>query len=893
MKKVLFALAVAVMAFGCTKVDEGGIPVLKNTIRVSSDEATRTQIVTDDDVTFRHNWEAGDAIALFDAKDILKYEIVGEGGSTVADFTGEEPVKQQPPYYAIYPYKDNIDIYNDATNQSKFLYNYPEEIEYDGKTMVGSNVMIGFTDGKSLGMKNACSYVCLRFSTPFLCFVNSIEITAKGGEALAGPHLIGIDANGVPFTEVFDASACSSTVKVTFPESLMLTANTEVFYIPLPAVDLSAGLSFVLNGDFGGEPSLNLTSSGATLERNTVLVMEEYRLPSEEARIGDVIYETVADAFKAANASDEDVTITLLRSCLAGERLTIGNGGTGDVTLNLNGKTLTTTANNYVLANGRNLTVTDLFSDDPEKQGTITTDSGNTSQYVVRVENSGNLNWLKGNLTCTEYRPLYITSNSTATLSGGTIKSPKGIAIALGSSGKSVTIDGDVLVEAPTNNAVYLWGGNLYVFDGYITNGSGSAVYSYGANAVAVVSGGYIDGFAANPVSAATGGAKAYVTGGCFTKANFSIYTVDPDGNVYLNDLNPDPETNEVYPFMVVPKTGEPVAHGARTSGTPYWDFASIESAVLSAATTPGANSLTLLQDVSTDVTLDFANTYATTFDLNGKKITSSASPAVVNSKGTLTILDGSEAATGEVSTTGATALEVKGTVNFNGGSLAAANNAIAVDGGKLKVLNGWFYGGTSDITGSGDITLSSGYFKNKPDASIIEEDNAAMALSPAENHNGRDYNWMIKRGYTILVPGANFNMAIKSLANGTSVTTYTYHDAAITKIVFKENADLSGLEGVDVSSLKDGSIIATFDSGVITVSTNYPDLRCGESLAYMFRDFFELTSIEGFDLVDTRLATTATGMFRCSGKLETVDVSKMKTSNITDMSYMFCDDAS
>ena len=348
MKKVLFALTLALLAFGCTKVEEGSVPFGKNTLRVSSDEATRTAIVTDDNVTFRHNWVKGDAIALFDARDILKYEMVGDGGSTVADFTGEAPVKQQAPYYAVYPYKDNIDIYNDATNQSKFLYNFPAEIEYDGTTMAGSNVMIGFTDGKYLNMKNACSYVCLKFSSPYLCFVKSIEITAKGGEALAGPHLVGIDANGVPFTEVFNDKECSSTVKVVFPGDKMLTANTDIFYIPLPAVDLSAGLSFVLNGDFGGEPSLNLTSSGATLERNTVLVMEEYRLPSEEAKIGDVIYETVADAFKAANASDEDVTITLLRSCMAGERLTIGNGGTGDVTLNLNGKTLTTTTNNYV-----------------------------------------------------------------------------------------------------------------------------------------------------------------------------------------------------------------------------------------------------------------------------------------------------------------------------------------------------------------------------------------------------------------------------------------------------------------------------------------------------------------------------------------------------------------
>ena len=53
MKKVIFALTLALLAFGCTKVEEGGVPFGKNTLRVSSDEATRTAIVTDDNVTFR------------------------------------------------------------------------------------------------------------------------------------------------------------------------------------------------------------------------------------------------------------------------------------------------------------------------------------------------------------------------------------------------------------------------------------------------------------------------------------------------------------------------------------------------------------------------------------------------------------------------------------------------------------------------------------------------------------------------------------------------------------------------------------------------------------------------------------------------------------------------
>lgn len=296
MKKILLSLAVIAMAAGCSLVDEGGVPSGKNIIRVTSDEGTRTEIVTDDDVTFRHNWVEGDAIALFDATDILKYELVGEGGTTTADFTGEEPVKQKAPYYAIYPYKDNIDIYNDATHQSKFLYNFPAELEIaEGSNVAGSNVMIGFTDGKSLNMKNACSYVRVSVSAQDLSFLDELEIVARGGEAIAGPYLVGIDNDGVPFTEYFPgATADGATVEkqpnrvvVKFPESKFIYANSSVFYIPLPAVELSDGLDFNLYGNFSGDAEINLTSSTATLERNNVLVMPDYRITINYALLTD------------------------------------------------------------------------------------------------------------------------------------------------------------------------------------------------------------------------------------------------------------------------------------------------------------------------------------------------------------------------------------------------------------------------------------------------------------------------------------------------------------------------------------------------------------------------------------------------------------------------------
>lgn len=892
MKKILFAISAALLIVaGCSRIDEGSIPAFKNVIKVSSDEGTRTEIVTDDDVTFRHVWVKDDAIALFDARTILKYEMVGEGGSTVADFSGDAPQKQDPPYYAFYPYSDNIDIYHDATNQSKFLYDFPAKIECkEGSTMAGSNVMVGFTDGKNLQMKNACSYVRISLSSPFLGFMSGIEITARGGEYIAGPHLVGIDPSGIPFTEPYDGKVCSNKVFVSFPSSHIVSAATSYIYIPLPAVDLSQGLSFVLHGDFGGEPTINLVSSTATLERNNVLVMEEYRLPSEEAKIGETVYETVGEAFAVANASDDDVTITLLRSCVAAEKLNIlSSKGKGDVTLNLNGKSLTVTTSCNIVVDNRHFTVTDLFSDDPNSQGTILSPSSNTTAYPLYIQNGSHLDWKKGNLLVNAYRGIYVTSQATATLSGGTIKTPGQIAVALGSTGKQIDIEGDIYIYSENNNAVYLWGGVLNVTGGKLHNTQYSCVYAASAGSVANVSGGYVSSGNIHPVSANSG--KAYVTGGCFNRAVTTIYSTDESGSKYLITLNEDPATSDEFPFAVVPKTGDIIAHGVRTSYE--WDFATLESGAKNASRTSGNNTLTLLTDVTTDATLEISNrSYTATLDLNGKKITSSASPAISNGEGTLVILDSTTDAEGEVLTTGQTALEVKGNTTINGGSLSGAADAVKVEGGKFKVMDGWFYGGaSSDVSGSGTISLAGGYYRNKPnDSHITEEDIAAIAVNPAESHNGRKYSWIIKRSYTILTDGITFNTTLKNLANSVDTMKTSTDDLEVNKVIFKVNENLSAITGgIDISSLKDGSVMLTYDSGTATVSTNYPVLRSGEDISYMFSRFKKLKEIVGFDLIDTRLATNARNMFYCNYELETVNVSKMKTSNITNMTSMFC----
>ena len=746
MKKVLFSLAVIAMAVGCAKVDEGSVPSGFKTLHVSSDGATRTEIVTDDDVTFLHNWVKGDAIALYDASDALRYELVGDGGSTTGDFTGPAPVKQTPPYYAFYPYGDVIDVPVGDPKQVKFLYDFPSEIEYAGTPMVGSNVMIGFTGSDNLVMKNACSYVRVSLLSAYVGRMEELVIVARGGESIAGPHYVCIGSDGIPFVEEAPSAPGLkpdySTVTIKFPERIGIYANATEFYIPLPPVELSQGLAFILKGDFAGEPTINITSSTATLERNTVLVMEEYKLPSEEARIGEVIYETVADAFAAANASDEDVTITILRTCFAGSPLILDDTGAGKVTLNLNGKALHLDATNNIKIYGRNFTVSDAFSADPAQQGSIIASPANTGSYSVRIEDGGHLFWTGGNMKTTGYRAIYVTTGSNATFSGGTIVTEDQIAIAPGASAGTVNITGDILISTGATNSVYMWGGVVNMDGGTVVNTSGAAIYAYSNGSVANVSGGYISSGAVNPVGMSSG--VCYVTGGCYNKAIQVPHATSPSGTKYVNTLNPDPATSEEYPFMVVPSAPTPAARGER--GSYVLDFESFECAAKNASSTLGINSVTLTSDVAVTSTAVFSNaSYAMTLDLNGKRITGDVSPVIRLASGSnLTILDSSDEGSGEVVSTGTTALETAGSLNYNAGSLVALSNAVRVTGGNFNVFGGYFYGGTSsDISVlSGKVTLSSGRYRNQPDANMFAE---GCGPKPDEkSYNGRTYGYRV-----------------------------------------------------------------------------------------------------------------------------------------------------
>ena len=151
----------------------------------------------------------------------------------------------------------------------------------------------------------------------------------------------------------------------------------------------------------------------------------------------------------------------------------------------------------------------------------------------------------------------------------------------------------------------------------------------------------------------------------------------------------------------------------------------------------------------------------------------------------------------------------------------------------------------------------------------------------PAFRYNGISY--------ATLCNGSTFNSRIKNLANGTTNATTSTENTSISCVAFELGADLSGItSGVDVSAAGDGSVLATFYHGTVTVQTSCDSLMTGETASYLFSRLKALTTLQHPERLLTRNATTLRNMFHYCVALQTVDVSWVNTDNATNITSIF-----
>ena len=138
---------------------------------------------------------------------------------------------------------------------------------------------------------------------------------------------------------------------------------------------------------------------------------------------------------------------------------------------------------------------------------------------------------------------------------------------------------------------------------------------------------------------------------------------------------------------------------------------------------------------------------------------------------------------------------------------------------------------------------------------------------------------------YANLTAGPTFNVAIKNLSTESSNAEKGTSNTAIIHLNFVTGADLSQIAGgVDVSAAGDGSILATFKSGTLTVSTSHDRIKTGTDASYLFSQLRAMTDITGAEKLVTSAAVNMRNMFHYCLGLKTLDVSWLDVENVTNL---------
>lgn len=144
----------------------------------------------------------------------------------------------------------------------------------------------------------------------------------------------------------------------------------------------------------------------------------------------------------------------------------------------------------------------------------------------------------------------------------------------------------------------------------------------------------------------------------------------------------------------------------------------------------------------------------------------------------------------------------------------------------------------------------------------------------PAISYN--DFELVPTTAY--LCSGADFNTAIKSLGT-------------VTKIIFDRggSVDETGLQIQDPAHPEGYPIYASYDNGVVRITTHANTIHAHRSLKGMFEDMTDLIEIQWGLFFDTKETTDMSYMFSgCTSLLDINLTDVVRTINVTDMSHMF-----
>ena len=137
------------------------------------------------------------------------------------------------------------------------------------------------------------------------------------------------------------------------------------------------------------------------------------------------------------------------------------------------------------------------------------------------------------------------------------------------------------------------------------------------------------------------------------------------------------------------------------------------------------------------------------------------------------------------------------------------------------------------------------------------------------------------------LISGQNFNVALKTLADGGNPNYWT-RNTTITSIEWSENAPQENDNAVNLAVEGTNTpIYVWFKDGTIYINSELNKIYMNIDSSYMFEHFDKVLSID-LSHFDTSKVTDMSYMFYYVRSITDLNISSFNTSNVTNMSYMF-----
>ena len=305
MKKLIYLFSAVALLCACEQADvieqpnqggtaSGDLPeVIYATVADNDSDTTKTRTYVDGKKVL---WNKGDNITYFYHKfHGAHYKYEGKDGVAEAEFTKftEGTIDfELSRSYAIYPFEVGASCIQD-NGVEKLQVFYPAEQNYIPNSFGrGANVMVAageYSTDNNLSFRNACGYLVIKLYGENIT-VKSIELTALGGEKIAGKGLITAHHDAAPEVEMTDQGR--STIMLNCGSGVTLgadKANATEFWFAMPPTTFNEGFKILVAPTTGMAFEIQ-TSNKVEITRNEIQPMAALEYTPNAQAPNQIIY---------------------------------------------------------------------------------------------------------------------------------------------------------------------------------------------------------------------------------------------------------------------------------------------------------------------------------------------------------------------------------------------------------------------------------------------------------------------------------------------------------------------------------------------------------------------------------------------------------------------------